>query len=81
PETLLLVTALGASAAFMMPVATPPNAIIFGTGMITIGQMVRAGFLLNIVAIIVVTLIATWLGGDLITAIQQDASVAAAAKG
>ncbi len=70
PETLLLVTALGASAAFMMPVATPPNAIIFGTGMITIGQMVKAGFILNIVAILVITFVVTWLGVDLTTAIQ-----------
>lgn len=71
PETLLLVTALGASAAFMMPVATPPNAIIFGTGRITIGQMVRAGILLNIIAAVVVTAMAMMLGGDLIAAIRD----------
>lgn len=54
-ETILLVTALGASAAFMMPVATPPNAIVFGTGRMQIMDMVKAGFLLNIIAIVVIT--------------------------
>lgn len=53
-EILLLVTTLGASAAFMMPVATPPNAIVFGTGRLKIMDMIRAGFLLNIIAIIVI---------------------------
>jgi len=53
-EILLLVTTLGASAAFMMPVATPPNAIVFGTGRLKIMDMVRAGFLLNVIAIVVI---------------------------
>lgn len=44
-EQVLLVTTIGASAAFMMPVATPPNAIIFGTGPLQIGEMIKAGFL------------------------------------
>jgi sodium-dependent dicarboxylate transporter 2/3/5 len=39
----------------MMPVATPPNAIVYGSGEITIGQMLRAGFVLNIIMIIVVS--------------------------
>lgn len=47
--------ALAAGCAFMMPIATPPNAIVFGSGYITIGQMIRAGFLLNIVSTVVVT--------------------------
>lgn len=54
PEGLLLTTALTASCAFMMPVATPPNAIVFGTGRLKISDMIRAGFLLNIIGIIVI---------------------------
>jgi solute carrier family 13 (sodium-dependent dicarboxylate transporter), member 2/3/5 len=46
---------LGASYAFMLPVATPPNAIVFGSGAITIGQMVRAGIVLNLVGVVLVT--------------------------
>jgi sodium-dependent dicarboxylate transporter 2/3/5 len=41
----------------MLPVATPPNAIVFGSGYITIPQMARAGIWLNIVSIILVTAI------------------------
>lgn len=54
PEGLLLTTALTASCAFMMPVATPPNAIVFGTGRLKISDMIRAGFFLNIIGIIVI---------------------------
>ena len=61
-EQVLLVTTIGASAAFMMPVATPPNAIIFGTGRIQIGEMIRAGFWLNVISIIVISLVCIVLG-------------------
>jgi sodium-dependent dicarboxylate transporter 2/3/5 len=44
---------MGASCAFMMPVATPPNAIVFLSGHITIPQMIRVGFWLNIISILV----------------------------
>ena len=57
PEALLVATTFGASLAFMMPVGTPPNAIIFGTGRIRIGEMIKAGFWLNACGILVVTLI------------------------
>ena len=57
---LVLASALGASCAFMMPVGTPPNAIVFGTGHLSIGQMCRAGFWLNLTAIAVITAYATW---------------------
>ena len=61
-EQVLLVTTLGASAAFMMPVATPPNAIIFGTGRIQIGEMIRAGFWLNVISIFVIAGVCMALG-------------------
>jgi sodium-dependent dicarboxylate transporter 2/3/5 len=45
---------LSASCAFMMPVATPPNAIIFGSGRLTVGEMARVGIVLNIVGALVI---------------------------
>jgi sodium-dependent dicarboxylate transporter 2/3/5 len=41
----------------MLPVATPPNAIVFSTGAITIPQMVKAGIVLNLIGIVIVTLV------------------------
>lgn len=61
PLTLMATAALSASMAFMLPVATPPNAIVFGSGYLTIPQMVRAGIYLNVVAILLVTGAAIWL--------------------
>ncbi|WP_328717481.1 DASS family sodium-coupled anion symporter [Halomonas elongata] len=57
----LLVTvpaAIAASCAFMMPVATPPNAIVFATGHMKIQSMIRAGFVLNLISTVLVTLLA-----------------------
>lgn len=59
PMPVLFAAALAASCAFMLPVATPPNAIVFASGRITIGQMVRAGFGLNLLAIVVIATLAT----------------------
>jgi sodium-dependent dicarboxylate transporter 2/3/5 len=61
PATLMATAALACSMAFMLPVATPPNAIVFGSGYLTIAQMSRAGFLLNLLAIIVITAGAAFL--------------------
>ena len=55
PYFLIVPTAIAASCAFMLPVATPPNAIVFGSGMVTIPQMSKAGFWLNLVAIALIT--------------------------
>ncbi|WP_424411579.1 DASS family sodium-coupled anion symporter [Pasteurella sp. PK-2025] len=52
---LALIIGLGASCAFMLPVATPPNAIVFGTGEVKQREMVKAGVILNIVSIFVIT--------------------------
>ncbi|WP_199033903.1 SLC13 family permease [Glycomyces salinus] len=54
PLTLLIPTALAATMAFMLPVATPPNAIVFGSGQIRIGQMVRGGALLNVISLVLI---------------------------
>jgi sodium-dependent dicarboxylate transporter 2/3/5 len=66
PALLLIPCTLAASLAFMMPVGTPPNAIVFGTGLVKIPQMVRAGFMLNVSAITVVTLFAYFVIGPLL---------------
>ncbi len=58
PVVLVVPAAIAASCAFMMPVATPPNAIVFGSGRVTIGQMVRAGILLNLISIALISLFA-----------------------
>ncbi len=58
PIPIIIVTALAASCAFMMPVATPPNAIVFSSGRVSIPEMAQAGFVINIVAIVVVALAA-----------------------
>lgn len=55
PLLLTVPTAIAASCAFMMPVATPPNAIVYGSGRITIPQMARAGLLLNVISVTVIT--------------------------
>lgn len=56
PTTLILPAALAATCAFMLPVATPPNAIVYASGHIRIGQMIRAGFVLNLTGIVLITL-------------------------
>ena len=53
--------ALCTSFAFMMPISTPPNAIVFGTGEIKMSHMMRAGFLLNLVSVAVVMSLGWWL--------------------
>ncbi|WP_430459541.1 DASS family sodium-coupled anion symporter [Thalassolituus sp. LLYu03] len=60
PLILSVIIAISASCAFMLPVATPPNAIVFGSGHIRQADMMRAGFWINLSCILVITLFA-WL--------------------
>ena len=61
PVSLTVPVCLAASCAFMLPVATPPNAIVYGSNKFTIATMMRAGFALNIIGIFVVTVFAYYL--------------------
>ena len=56
-EVMVLIIGIGASCAFMLPVATPPNAIVFGTGIVTQRDMLKVGMVLNILSI---ALVAAW---------------------
>ncbi len=55
PYLFLIPAAIAASCAFMLPVATPPNAIVFGSGYVRIGEMARAGLWLNLIGVVLVT--------------------------
>ena len=72
---MLLVSAtVAASCAFMLPVATPPNAVVFGSGYLKIGDMIKKGIWMNIITIILLTLIVYYvlpLLWDLSTSIQK----------
>jgi sodium-dependent dicarboxylate transporter 2/3/5 len=61
PLLLCVPITLAASCAFMLPVATPPNAIVFASGVVSIPQMVRAGVILNIVGMLLLSVVAVWL--------------------
>jgi sodium-dependent dicarboxylate transporter 2/3/5 len=56
PFVLMIPATMAASSGFMLPVATPPNAIVFGSGALTIRQMVRAGIVLDIIGAVIITL-------------------------
>lgn len=67
PYLLIVPATVAASCAFMLPVATPPNAIVFGSGRITTANMVRTGIVLNLISIVLIMLltlcvIKPWLG-------------------
>ncbi|WP_159517123.1 SLC13 family permease [Sunxiuqinia indica] len=62
PLLLMIPVTLAASMAFMFPVATPPNAIIFSTGKLSMMEMMKTGFFLNLIAIILITLLTIFWG-------------------
>jgi sodium-dependent dicarboxylate transporter 2/3/5 len=67
PLLLAIPTALAASCAFMLPVATPPNAIVYGTGALTIPQMARAGVWMNLFFMALLPLVTYFLAGLIFT--------------
>jgi di/tricarboxylate transporter len=62
PLFLMIPATLSASCAFMLPVATPPNAIIFGSGRVKIAEMARAGIFINIIGAVFITLFFYFIG-------------------
>ncbi|MCG8467910.1 MAG: DASS family sodium-coupled anion symporter [Gemmatimonadetes bacterium] len=61
PRALVVPAALAASCAFMLPVATPPNAIVYGSGMVSIREMARAGIWVNALMTMLIAVLAMWL--------------------
>jgi sodium-dependent dicarboxylate transporter 2/3/5 len=61
PLLLMLIAALAASTGFALPIATPPNTIVFGSGQVSVREMARAGVLLDVIAVILIVLIAAAL--------------------
>jgi sodium-dependent dicarboxylate transporter 2/3/5 len=57
PIILMTGATISASCAYMLPVATPPNAIVFGSNLLKISDMIRVGFWMNIVSIVIITII------------------------
>ena len=61
PISIAIPLVMASSLAFMLPVATPPNAIVFGSGKITIANMIKAGFILNLIGILIISLVSHYL--------------------
>ena len=56
PFVIMVSATIAASCAFMLPVATPPNAVVFGSGFLKIKDMVKTGIVMNLISIILVSL-------------------------
>ena len=66
PLLLMITAALASSLGFMLPVGTPPNAIAYGTGYISVKDMIKAGFALNIIGVLLVTIFMSYIVPDVI---------------
>ncbi len=62
PVRLMAAAALGSSLGFMLPVGTPPNALAYGTGAVTVGQMAKAGVWLDLIGVLVITTVVSMWG-------------------
>lgn len=62
PALVMLVAGFAASTGFALPIATPPNTIVFGSGMVTVRQMARAGILLDIISVLLIAAVVSVLG-------------------
>jgi sodium-dependent dicarboxylate transporter 2/3/5 len=65
PVTLSVAAAVAASMAFMLPVATPPNALVYGTGYVGVRQMVRNGIMVDILGWVLTVGVLYFIGGRL----------------
>ena len=84
PLVLMIPATMSASCAFMMPVATPPNAIVFGSNRLTVAQMARAGIFLNLIGVLVIASIIYTLGlvvFDIDPAVVPDWATSLASEG
>lgn len=61
PLTLALPVTFAASCAFMLPISTPPNAVMYASGYVRLNDMIRAGMVLNVVALAIIVLLSMWL--------------------
>ncbi len=71
PRLLMIPATFSASCAFMLPIATPPNAIVYASGMIPMARMARVGFVINLMGIVVVTLV-TWFVAVIVLGVQTS---------
>jgi solute carrier family 13 (sodium-dependent dicarboxylate transporter), member 2/3/5 len=71
PLLFMVPIALAANCSYMLPVGTPPNAIVYGSGLITLPQMARAGFLLN-VTLVPIVVVLLWVLGPFVFGIELD---------
>ena len=60
PEVLMVPAAMSASCAFMLPVATAPNSVVYGSGMFTVARMAREGVALNFLGAGIISLMCYW---------------------
>ncbi|MDJ0840621.1 MAG: SLC13 family permease [Acidobacteriota bacterium] len=73
PILMMVPTTLACSFAFMLPVATPPNAIVFGSGLLRISDMARTGLAINLLGIVMITLY-TWFFGPVLFGVDLTAA-------